>query len=106
MDKTTALNHAKHYAELVCKEVAPCKVFLYGSLTGNKFNENSDIDIAVIKDYEDDNYWELTKKLNRLTRNIDNRIEPILLQPEDNQSGFLLTVLNSGIELNELNINN
>jgi hypothetical protein len=28
-----------------------------------------------------------------------NRIEPVLLQPKDNQSGFLLTVLKSGIEL-------
>ena len=99
MDKTTALEHAKRYAELVCKEVSPCRVFLFGSLANGNFNENSDIDIAVVKDFLDDNYWELTKKLNRLTRNIDNRIEPVLLQPQDNQSGFLSTVLRSGMEL-------
>ena len=99
MDKTTALEHAKCYAGLVCEEVSPCKVFLFGSLANGNFNENSDIDIAVVKDFLDDNYWEITKKLNRLTRNIDNRIEPVLLQPQDNQSGFLLTVLKSGIEL-------
>ena len=99
MDKTTALEHAKRYAGLVCKEVPPCRVFLYGSLANGNFNENSDIDIAVVKDFLDDNYWELTKKLNRLTRNIDNRIEPVLLQPQDNQSGFLSTVLKSGMEL-------
>jgi len=99
MDKTTALEHAKRYAGLVCKEVSPCRVFLFGSLANGNFNENSDIDIAVVKDFLDDNYWELTKKLNRLTRNIDNRIEPVLLQPQDNQSGFLSTVLRSGMEL-------
>ena len=99
MDKTTALEHAKRYAWLVCKEVSPCRVFLFGSLANGNFNENSDIDIAVVKDFLDDNYWELTKKLNRLTRNIDNRIEPVLLQPQDNKSGFLSTVLNSGMEL-------
>jgi predicted nucleotidyltransferase len=99
MDKTTALERAKCYAGLVCKEVPSCKVFLFGSLANGNFTENSDIDIAVVKDFLDDNYWELTKKLNRLTRNIDNRIEPVLLQPQDNQSGFLSTVLNSGIEL-------
>ena len=99
MDKTTALKHAKHYATIVYQEVSPCKVFLFGSLINGNFNENSDIDIAVIKDFSDDNYWELTKMLNRLTRNIDNRIEPVLLQPKDNQSGFLYSVLNSGMEL-------
>jgi len=72
---------------------------LFGSLANGNFNEHSDIDIAVVKDFLDDNYWELTKKLNRLTRNIDNRIEPVLLQPRDNQSGFLSTILKSGMEL-------
>ena len=99
MDKTTALEHAKRYAWLVYEEIAPCRVFLFGSLADGNFNENSDIDIAVVKDFSDDNYWKLTKKLNRLTRNIDNRIEPVLLQPQDNQSGFLSTVLKSGMEL-------
>jgi len=99
MDKTTAIEHAKRYAEIVCKEVSPCKVFLFGSLINGNFNENSDIDIAVIKDFPDDSYWELTKTLNRLTRSIDNRIEPVLLQPKDYRSGFLFSVLTSGIEL-------
>jgi len=99
MDKTTALEHAKRYAGLICKEVSPCRVFLFGSLANGNFNENSDIDIAVVKDFLDDSYWELTKKLNHLTRNIDNRIESVLLQPRDNQSGFLSIVLKSGMEL-------
>ena len=99
MDKSTALNHARHYARLVCEEMFPCKVMLFGSLTNNNFNENSDIDIAVIKDSFDENYWELTKKLNRLTRGIDSRIEPILLQSNNDRSGFLTAVLKSGIEL-------
>jgi predicted nucleotidyltransferase len=99
MDKTTALERAKHYAGIVHEEVSPCKVFLFGSLINGDFNENSDIDIAVIKDFSDDSYWELTKTLNRLTRNIDNRIEPVLLQSKDNQNGFLFSILTSGVEL-------
>ena len=99
MDKTTALEQARRYASLVYSEIPSCKVFLYGSLANGNFHENSDIDIAIVQDFLDDNYWELTKKLNRLTRDIDNRIEPVLLQPKDNQSGFLSSVLKSGIEL-------
>lgn len=101
MDTTTALEHAKRYAGLVCEEFSPCKVVLFGSLINGNFNENSDIDIAVIKPFLDDNYWELSKKLNRLTRNIDNRIEPVLLHAENDKSGFLTTVLKSGMELIE-----
>jgi predicted nucleotidyltransferase len=99
MDQTTALEHAKLYAKLVLEELSPCKVVLFGSLATGNFSKNSDIDIAVIKDILDENYWELSKKLNRLTRNIDNRIEPILLESKDDKSGFLTTVLKFGIEL-------
>ena len=99
MDQATALECAKRYAGLVCKKKSPCNVILFGSLANGNFNENSDIDIAVIKDDVEDNYWELSKKLNCLTSNIDNRIEPILLQTEDDKSGFVTTVLKSGIKL-------
>ena len=99
MDKTTALEHAMRYATCVHDEMPSCQVFLFGSLANGHFNENSDIDIAVVLDFLDDDFWELIKKLNRLTRNIDNRIEPVLLQPKDDHSGFLSTVLRSGIEL-------
>jgi len=72
---------------------------LFGSLINGNFNENSDIDIAVIMESLDEKYWELYKILNRLTRNIDNRIEPVLLQTKDDQTGFLSTVLKTGVEL-------
>ena len=99
MDQTTALENARRYAVCVHEEMPSCKVFLYGSLASGRFNENSDIDIAVIQNESNDDYWKMTKKLHRLTRGIDNRIEPVLLQPQDNQSGFLSAVLESGIKL-------
>ena len=99
MDKGKALEHAKRYAGIVCEELSPCKVVLFGSLVNGNFNENSDIDIAVVKDHLGENYWDLSKKLNRLTRNIDTRIEPILLQADDDRSGFLTTILTVGVEL-------
>ena len=99
MDQATALEHAKRYAKLIFEELSPCKVVLFGSLANGSFNENSDIDIAIVKDDLDENYWELSKKVNRLTRNIDSRIEPVLLQTDDDRSGFLTTILKFGIEL-------
>ena len=77
----------------------PSYSLIISQLTNGKFNENSDIDVAIIKDVLDENYWELSKKLNKLTRNVDNRIEPVLLNRNDDRSGFLTTIMQTGIEL-------
>jgi len=51
------------------------KIILFGSYAKNNFNEDSDIDIAVIlKDYN--NLIEIQLDLMRLRRKIDSRIEP------------------------------
>jgi len=99
LDKTTALEFANAYAQLVKKELKPRMIMLYGSFAKGNWNENSDIDIAVIVDNINEDFIEISKKLNKLTRTIDNRIEPVLLQYSDDKSGFLTSILNTGIVL-------
>jgi len=72
---------------------------LFGSYAKGGWTEYSDIDIAVIVDKINDDFLDISKKLNRLTRSIDNRIEPVLLQQGDDRSGFLSSILDSGITL-------
>lgn len=99
LDKGTVLAHAKSYARLVAKEFNPRDIILFGSYAQDSWSERSDIDIAVIVDTINGDFLDLSKKLNRLTRGIDNRIEPILLLSEHDPSGFLSTVLSTGISL-------
>ena len=99
LDQETALEHAKIYAKLVGEQINPTKIVLYGSIAKGNWNENSDIDIAVIVNKIDDDFLELSKRLNKLTRNIDNRIEPVLLQIDEDRSGFLSSILKTGITL-------
>jgi uncharacterized protein len=99
LDKTTALKYANAYALLVEKEMNPRMIMLYGSFAKGNWNENSDIDIAVIVDNINEDFLDISKKLNKLTRTIDNRIEPVLLQLSDDKSGFLKSILNTGIIL-------
>jgi predicted nucleotidyltransferase len=99
LDKTTASEYATAYAQLVKKEFNPRLIMLYGSFAKGNWNENSDIDIAVIVDNINENFLDISKKLNKLTRSIDNRIEPVLLQLSDDKSGFLTSILNTGIIL-------
>ena len=99
LDKTTALEHANRYAQLVGSQFHSCSIILYGSYAKGNWNENSDIDIAVIVDEIEDDFLDLSKKLNKLTRSIDNRIEPVLLQTKDDRSGFLASIMEAGVLL-------
>ncbi len=75
MDKGAALNIARIYANVVRDKYSLIKVILFGSYAKGNFNEDSDIDIAVVfKDF--DNLLDMQLELMRLRRKIDSRIEP------------------------------
>ncbi len=99
LDKTTALEHAKMYAQLVGEQLHPLKIVLFGSYSNGNYTTNSDIDIAVIVNEIDGDFLSISKQLNKLTRNIDSRIEPVLIQNGEDRSGFLSTILETGITL-------
>lgn len=75
MDKAEALNIAYKYANTVRERYDHAEVILFGSYAKGNFNEDSDIDIAVVlKDYN--NLLEIQLELMKLRRKIDSRIEP------------------------------
>ena len=75
MDKRDALNIAQRYAIAVNSKYNNIKIFLFGSYAKGNYNDDSDIDIAVVlKDYS--NLIDMQMELMRLRRKIDSRIEP------------------------------
>jgi predicted nucleotidyltransferase len=75
MDKREAIEIAERYASVVKSKFDHVKIVLFGSYAKVNFNEDSDIDIAVIlKDYN--NLIDVQLDLMRLRRSIDSRIEP------------------------------
>ena len=75
MDKADAINIAQKYAGAIKENYTYIKIILFGSYAKGNFNEDSDIDIAVIfKDYS--NLIDMQLELMRLRRKIDSRIEP------------------------------
>ncbi len=96
MDKSEVLTKAKQYADLVSKNVHPRKIILYGSYAKGNWSEDSDIDIAVIVGSVKGDFLELETKLYKLKRNIDDRIEPVLLEEDNDRSGFLDTIKEHG----------
>ena len=96
MDKTDVIEKVKAYAKLVKTNMPVRHIILYGSYAKNIYREDSDIDVAVVVDEVEDDYLETATTLYKLTRNIDDRIEPILLETANDESGFLEQILNEG----------
>ncbi len=75
MDNTNAIIVAQKFAGVVKENYNYIKVILFGSYAKGNFNEDSDIDIAVVfNDYY--NLIDMQLELMRLRRKIDSRIEP------------------------------
>ncbi|MCD4819674.1 MAG: nucleotidyltransferase domain-containing protein [Candidatus Cloacimonetes bacterium] len=84
------------YATLVREKFSPKKIILFGSYARGNFTENSDIDIAVIVYNIEDDFLDLEFQLFKLRRDIDDRIEPVLLEENNDRSGFLESILEYG----------
>ena len=64
-------------------------------ITGAK--KDSDIDIAVVADQVPGDYLDTMASLWRLTNDVDENIEPVLLLTADDEGGFLDIVQRTGI---------
>lgn len=82
MDKEQAINLAKRYKEMVAEKLSLKALYLYGSYSKGNYRADSDIDIAVIVERLDDDYFKDTPLLWKLRRKISNLIEPVLLTEE------------------------
>ncbi len=96
MDKKEIDRKLKKYISLVKKEYSPKKIVLYGSYARGNYTEYSDIDIAVIVEEIKGDFLELITRLYKLRRNIDTKIEPVLLEENNDKSGFLESILEYG----------
>lgn len=101
MDKREAIEVAERYASAVKTKFDSVKIILFGSYVKGNFNEDSDIDIAVIlKDYN--NLTDIQLDLMRLRRSIDSRIEPHPFRERDfeNSNPIVHEILKYGQDIN------
>jgi len=96
MDKKEINRKLKKYITLVRKDFSPKKIILFGSYARGNFTENSDIDIAIVVDEIKGDFLDLEFQLFKMRRNIDDRIEPVLLEENNDRSGFLESILEYG----------
>jgi predicted nucleotidyltransferase len=104
MDKREdIISIAQKYFELVKASNFPVqidKAYLFGSFAKGNPHKDSDIDVAlVLKHWEGDYYFDVVVPVWRLCRDVDLRIEPHIVVPEEDYADFLPEIQQTGIEL-------
>lgn len=90
-------NKLINYKLLVSKHFDIDELVLYGSYAKGTQNADSDIDVAIVVNSIDQDFFTYAPLLWKLKREIDDRIEPILIEKNSDESGFLKEVLKTGL---------
>jgi len=96
MDRKTS-RAIKRFSKKVRETLAVEKSIFFGSFAKGKQKDNGDTEHAVIISGFEGDYLELNAKLFSITKNIDVRIEPIILGRENDRSGFLESIEKYGV---------
>ena len=95
MDKVQAIKLAQRYKTAVAERLPLKALYLYGSYSKGTYTADSDIDIAIVVENLNDDYFADTPLLWKLKRKISNLIEPVLT--EDKSNPLYTDILKTGI---------
>lgn len=99
MDKNEIVDKIRKYKVLLDEHFDIESVYLFGSYAKDTYNDDSDIDVAIIVNDLEGDYFMTIPKLWKLRRQVDDRIEPLLFRKNQDRSGFLSEIKKTGIEI-------
>lgn len=99
MDKREAIELVSKYKTLLSKHMQFESVYLFGSYAKGTNRTDSDIDVAIVVNRADEDFFAVNPLLWKLRRKVDSRIEPILIEKEFDDSGFLAEIKKNGIKI-------
>ena len=97
MDQAEVIKKLVLYKGLLTRHFDLDSVILFGSYASGMQREDSDIDVAVVVNSIQEDFFTYAPLLWKLRREIDDRIEPILLDKENDASGFLQQIQKTGV---------
>ena len=101
MAKSEVIEILRTYLDLLRAEgISVDRAFLYGSYLSNTATSESDIDLMIVTENEDD---DLTGKIWKLTKKVNSKIEPFLVETNrfnsNDNSPLVDLVKRTGIEI-------
>lgn len=99
MDKREAINKVKAYRLLLKDHFHFDNIYLFGSYAKDTYRDDSDIDVAIIVDHVEGDYFSINPLLWKLRRQIDDRIEPVLIERDFDDADFLGEIQKYGIKI-------
>ncbi|MBB5346770.1 nucleotidyltransferase domain-containing protein [Desulfoprunum benzoelyticum] len=97
MDIAEVVEKLRRYKQLLRKQIKFDQLVLFGSYAKGTAHADSDMDVAVIVDELKADYFVTRPLLWKIRREIDDRIEPILLEKNSDDSGFIAEIMKHGI---------
>lgn len=100
MDKTEIIGKIKLFSDALKIHFSVRKVILFGSYAKGTARLDSDIDVAVIVEKNDMDFFQYAPLLWKIAGNIDSLIEPILfVENQKDSSGLMDDILKNGIRV-------
>jgi predicted nucleotidyltransferase len=97
MDNAEVINKLKRYKKLLSKFMKFDAMILFGSHARGNANEDSDVDVAVVVEKLSGDFFSTRPLLWKIRREVDDRIEPVLIDKSHDDSGFLSEVMKHGV---------
>ncbi|MGC9355902.1 MAG: nucleotidyltransferase domain-containing protein [Mariniphaga sp.] len=99
MDKREAISKVTEYKRLLNQYLQFESIYLFGSYAKGTNRTDSDIDVAIVVKHSEGDFFSVNPLLWKLRRQIDDRIEPILIERDYDESNFLGEIKKYGIEI-------
>jgi predicted nucleotidyltransferase len=96
------IEKVKDYQSLVKQSSFPMPieaVYLFGSYAKGTAHKYSDIDVALVVNHFDGDFFEVIPPIWSLTRKVDSRIEPVVVARDTDYAGFLDEIQHTGVRI-------
>ncbi len=97
MDSAEVIEKLKTYKKLLSKHMIFDEMILFGSYAKGNARADSDVDVAIIVTTLSGDYFSTRPLLWKIRREVDDRIEPVLIEKNHDESGFLSEIVKTGV---------
>lgn len=99
MDHAEVIKKLKKFKKLLSQHMKFEDLILYGSYAKGNAHKDSDVDVAIVVTQLSGDYFTTRPLLWKIRREVDDRIEPVLIEKDHDESGFLSEIMKNGITI-------